>query len=62
MQILISGLGIAQMKLHRLADAHQIAHRDHARVGVGPKHIPHQEVAAAEGIAVFARRPADVER
>ena len=50
------------MELHRLAGADEVAHRDHTRIGVGAEHVPHEEVAAAEGVAILARGPADVQR
>ena len=61
-QVVVRALRVADMKLDRLARAHQISHRDHPRVGVGPHHVANQEITPLEVVLVFAGHASDMER
>src|ERR1043166_2956080 len=58
-QVFIGAVGVADVELDGLADADVVADRDGAGVAVEADQVADQEIAAAEGVAVFADRPAD---
>ena len=59
-QVLVGGLGVADVELDGLADADQVGDRDGPGV-VGPDHVADQEVAALERLLVLVDHPADVQ-
>ena len=61
-EILVSGVGVADMELHCLAGPDEVADGDHARFRIGADDIPDEKVASLETILILARDATDVER
>ncbi len=58
-EVLIGGLGVADVELDRLPDPNDVGDRDPSRL-VAPDHVADQEVAALEPLLVFVDDPANV--
>ena len=59
-EVLVGGLGVADVELDGLSDPDQVGDLDGSRV-VGPDHVADQEVAALERSLIFVDHPADVQ-
>src|SRR5205823_2159755 len=57
----VGRLGVANMKLHSLADSHEVRDSQGAGFAVQPQHVPHQEIAALEFGLILVDDLADVE-
>src|SRR5690349_7356444 len=58
-EVFVCGSGVADVVLDGLADADLAVDGDRAGLVVNAHEIPHEEIAAAEGVAVFADRLAE---